>query len=151
LTEPLGDGLASWPDIAVRLALGDHASARLDVAQLADDKNCSVAASTAHLWELPQKPALRLSRRAEACVRVALASNMHAPGAILADLIEHGGWPPMCPCPHWPDAVAAMCEVRRLAAGNPATPVAAVERLIAEPEPVFALALTSRADLPDQT
>ncbi|HEX8933142.1 MAG TPA: hypothetical protein VF788_02900 [Pseudonocardiaceae bacterium] len=84
-------------------------------------------------------------------MRVALASNMHAPGAILADLIEHGGWPSMCPCPHWPDAVAAMCEVRRLAAGNPATPVAAVERLIAEPEPVFALALTSRADLPDQT
>ncbi|MFI5495211.1 hypothetical protein [Actinoplanes sp. NPDC051859] len=37
--------LASWPDTEVRLALGEHASERRDVAQiLADDECCSVAA-----------------------------------------------------------------------------------------------------------
>jgi hypothetical protein len=144
--------LASWPDTAARLALGARASERLDVAQLvADDGECSVAASAARLWELPEKLALQLSRRTEACVRVTLASNKHAPGNILADLIGHGGEPPMSRCPHWPDAVAAMREVRRQAAGNPGTPVAAVEPLTVEPDPVLALALAIRADLSDET
>jgi hypothetical protein len=144
--------LAAWPDTAVRLALGARAPERLDVAQLlADDEDCSVAMSAARLWELPEKLALQLSRRTEACVRVTLASNMHAPGGLLADLIGHGGEPSMSPCPHWRNAAAAMREVRRQAAGNPATPVAAVESLTADPDPVLALALASRADLRDET
>ncbi|MGX7671036.1 hypothetical protein [Plantactinospora sp. DSM 117369] len=144
--------LGSWPDTAVRLALGNYASERLDVAQLvADDEDCSVAASAGRLWELPETLALRLSRRAEACVRVTLASNIHTPGIVLADLIGHGGEPSMSPCPHWPDVVAALCEVRRLAAGNQATPVAAVEPLTAECDPALVLALSSRADLRDET
>jgi hypothetical protein len=144
--------LASWPDIEVRLALGEHARERRDVAQiLADDEDCSVAACAARLWELPEKLALRLSRRTEACIRLALASNPHTAGAILADLIDHGGEPSMSPCPHWPDISAAMSELRLRAAGNSATPSAAIEPLTAGPDPVLASALAGRSDLSDET
>ncbi|GGN26589.1 hypothetical protein FHR83_005060 [Actinoplanes campanulatus] len=144
--------LATWPDAAVRLALGEHASERLDIAQfVADDEDCSVAACAARLWELPEKLALRLSRRAEGCVRAALASNIHAPGVILAGLIGDEGEPGTIPCPHRPDTAAVMREVRLLAAGNPATPVGVVEPLTVGPDPTLALALAYRSDLRDET
>ena len=144
--------LANWPDTAVRLALGEHASERPDIAQLvAADENCLVAAHAARLWKLPEKLALRLSGRAEACVRAALAANIHTPGVILAGLICDGGEPPTIPCPHQSDTAAATREVRLLAAGNPATPVAAVEPLAVRPDPVLALALARRSDLRDET
>ncbi|WIM92535.1 hypothetical protein ACTOB_004478 [Actinoplanes oblitus] len=145
--------LASWPDPAVRLALGEHASERADIAYLvANDEDCSVAACAARLWELPEKLALLLSGRAEACVRTALASNIHAPGTILADLIRNGGEPGTTPCPHQPgDAAAVTRQVRLLAAGNPASPVAAVEPLAARPDSTWALTLARRSDLSDET
>ncbi|GAB1644082.1 hypothetical protein [Krasilnikovia sp. MM14-A1259] len=144
--------LASWPDTAVRLALSEHASERPDIAYLvADDENCSVAACAARLWELPEKLALRLSARAEACVRATLASNVHAPGVLLAGLICNGGEPRTIPCPHRPDNAAATREVKLVAAGNPATPVAAIEPLAVRPDPALALALASRSDLRDET
>ncbi|GAA0454996.1 hypothetical protein Aca07nite_68590 [Actinoplanes capillaceus] len=144
--------LANWPDPAVRLALGEHASERADIAYLvADDEDCAVAACAARLWELPEKLALLLYGRAEACVRTALASNIHAPGAILADLIRNGGEPRITPCPHQPGNAAVTREVRLLAAGNPATPVAAVEPLAARPDSTWAPTLARRSDLSDET
>jgi len=144
--------LATWPDTAVRLALGAHAAERPDIAQLlADDEDCSVAACAARLWKLPEKLAVRLAGRAEACVRAALASNMHAPGVILAGLICNGGEPETIPCQHRPDTAAVVSEVRLLTAGNPATPAAAVESLPVGPDPTLALALACRSDLRDET
>ncbi|MFI1992090.1 hypothetical protein [Actinoplanes sp. NPDC020271] len=144
--------LANWPDPAVRRALSEHASARADIAYLvANDEDCSVAAGAARLWELPEKLALLLWGRAEACVRTALASNIHAPGAILADLIRNGGEPGIIPCPHQPGDAAVTREVRLLAAGNPATPVSAVEPLAARPDSTWAAALARRSDLSDET
>lgn len=144
--------LASWPDPAVRRALGDHVSERLDIAAaLAGDQLCAVAACAAQLWELPEELALRLAARPEACIRVALASSHHTPARILADLIEHGGSPPMSPCPHWPDGSAATQELCRVVAGNPTTPVDAVAPYTITLDPQMALALAGRSDLADET
>jgi hypothetical protein len=144
--------LGSWPDTAVRQALGEHTLERLDIAQMvADDADCAVAAYAGRLWELPEELAVRQYGRTEACIRIALAASMHAPSQLLAALITTGGSPPMDPCPHWPDASAAMHEMRRAAAGNPASPSAAIEQLTAEPDPATALALAGRADLPGKT
>jgi hypothetical protein len=143
--------LASWPDVTVRRTLGEYAAERVDVAQLvAGDQDCSVAACAAGLWELPDDLAVRLARRTQACIRVALASNHRAPGPILADLIDNGGQPPMNPCPHWPDAATVLREIRRLAAGNPNTPREAVAPFTAQPDAALALALAGRVDLPDE-
>jgi hypothetical protein len=114
---------------------------------VADDEDCSVAACAARLWELPENLALRLSRRAEACVRATLASNIHAPGTVLADLVCDGGEPRTIPCPHHPDIAEDVRAVRLLAARNPATPVDAVEPLAVGSDPALAVALASRSDL----
>ncbi|RKE05469.1 hypothetical protein C8E86_0267 [Catellatospora citrea] len=144
--------LASWPNIGVRQALAAHAAERRDIAEvLAGDEVCSVAACAAQLWELPEELALRLADRTEACVRVALASSWHAPPRILAELIARGGSPPLHPCPHSPDDVAALRDVRLAAAGNQATPVAAVGPFAIEWDPLMALALAGRPDLAEET
>ncbi|NUT20434.1 MAG: hypothetical protein HOV77_14710 [Hamadaea sp.] len=143
--------LASWPDPTVRRALGDHVLERLDIAAvLADDPICSVAACATRPWELPEELALRLAARPEACIRVALASSLHAPARILADLIEHGGSPPMSPCPHWPDGSAAAEELCRVVAGNPTTPVDAVAPYMITLNPQIASALAGRPDLAEE-
>ncbi|MFG2045332.1 hypothetical protein [Dactylosporangium sp. NPDC048998] len=142
--------LASWPDPAVRRALGVHATERSDIAVLvADDADCSVAACAAQLYELPNELGGRLAQRAESCVRVALGSNLHVSAATLAELITDGGRPPMRPCPHWPDLALALREVRTRVAGNPSTPLDAVVPFVTEPDPAMALALARRSDLPD--
>lgn len=47
--------LASWPGTAVRLVLGEYASARPDIAQLVtDDEDCPVAVCAARLWSFPK-------------------------------------------------------------------------------------------------
>jgi hypothetical protein len=143
--------LASWPDPAVRRALGVYATERADIAVLvADDEDCSVAACAAQLYELPNELAARLAQRDESCVRVALASNLHMPAPTLAALIAGSGRPPMRSCPHWPDLALAMREVHTRAAGNPSTPPQAVAPFTTEPDPTLALALAGRPDLPDE-
>ncbi len=144
--------LAGWPDVAIRVALGEHASERPDIARLvAGDENCSVASKATRLRELPEDLATRLSGRAEACVRIALASNTNTPSAILAGLIGDGSEPGTVPCPHQPDIAAATREIELAVAGNPSAPTATVELLAVRPDPLLALELAGRSDLRDNT
>jgi hypothetical protein len=136
--------LAACPDVEVRRGLAAHAGERADIADLiADDADCAVAVGAATLYDLPAAIAARLTPRPEACVRVALAGNEHAPGPFLAGLVAGA---PIRPCPHWTDTAAAEREVLSRAVANASTPVGAVEPLLADPG--LAEAVARRTDLP---
>ncbi|MER7274330.1 hypothetical protein ABT369_07745 [Dactylosporangium sp. NPDC000244] len=146
--------LASWPDPHVRHALAASIMRRdrADIADtLAGDDDCSVAARAAGLYDLPEALARRLYRRAEACVRIALAARPRVPAGLLAELMSTGGRPALEPCPHRPDPAEALRDLRLAAAGNHATPVEAILPLIAEPGPAMGRVLAARRDLPAAT
>ncbi|MEU9862397.1 hypothetical protein AB0D99_16155 [Streptomyces sp. NPDC047971] len=155
--EPALRDLAAHPDREVRGAVASSVTdlPRDVLAALVRDTDPYVAENAASSDELPSGLAEELARHPHVVVRAEFARNTHAPPALLAALLAHGGRPAPTSCAACHDR-AARCahhrpgvrRIRLAAAANPAVPPPGLEEFLEADEAHVVDAIAERTDLP---
>ncbi|MCT4357383.1 hypothetical protein M5362_30220 [Streptomyces sp. Je 1-79] len=149
---------AVHPDPEIRRSLANHAELLPPdvVAVLARDPDPEVVQRVAlYAVDLPAPLAHELARHPHTVVRAELASNEHAPPALLASLLADGGRPAPTRCGSChrraegcADHAPGIRRIRIAAASNPAVPPAGLEEFLDAEEAWAAAEIAERTDLP---